>query len=600
VPGVESMTDLAEILKRGLAGRYRVERELGRGGMATVFLAQDLRYDRPVAVKVLLPELASALGPERFLREIRIAAGLRHPHILPVLDSGDVECLPFYVMPFVEGESLKEKLGREKQLPIPETIQIGREVADALAYAHERGVVHRDVKPANIMLDSGHAVVADFGIALATQHSDSRRLTVTGASPGSPHYMSPEQAAGEADLDGRSDIYSLGCVLYEALAGDPPFTGRMPQAILAKKLAEPPPGVRIVRDTVPPALEQVITRSLARSPADRFRTARELKGALEAVAVGRPVDTDPQVISWEGAAGRTTVARRAAMVAGGVAAFLGLTSAVGFLTTRTYDLKLGIPADFTPSRTDFPILGLEALVPELFFALTALLAYVILSHTWRLASVGLRRAPRVGDTLESLRRSTADAWRGTVASLSSKAVADLFFVATVVVGLLALAPFRELVTSLWSEATEALSSLNRDLHKRYTLVLTLVIMGLLFAWRGVFRHLRGRGPPGTRVLVSKWGSFACILLLLMMVTAPWRLLWSNQHERVILEGERGYILVETESELVIYRPGSGPARRYIKDERLDLERLGTMGYPFETQEWFEQVRLGGSVLEIDP
>ncbi len=594
------MTDLAGTLSRGLAGRYRVERELGRGGMATVFFAEDLRYHRPVAVKVLLPELASAVGSERFLREIRIAAGLRHPHILPVLDAGEVEGLPFYVMPFVEGESLKDKLLREKQLPIPETIQIGREVADALNYAHERGVVHRDIKPANILLDSGHAVVADFGIALATQHPDSHRLTATGVSPGSPHYMSPEQAAGEGELDGRSDIYSLGCVLYEALVGDPPFMARMPQAILARKLAEPPPGVRTARETVPPALEQVITRSLARSPADRFRTARELGGALEAVAAGRPVDTDPGVAPWDGATQRPAFARWAAVAGVIAAATLGITSAVGFVNTRIYDLKLGIPADFTPTRTDFPIVGLQALVPVLFYAFAALLAYVILSHTWRLASMGLRRAPRVGDTLEALRRSTADAWRGAVASLSSTAVADLFFVGVVVAGLLALAPFRELVSSLWSEATEALSPSSRDLQQRYAQVLTLVIMVLLLAWRGVFRHLRGRGPLGIRVLVSKWGSFACILLLLMAVTGPWLLLWSNAHERVILEGERGYILVETESELVIFRPGSGPARRYVKGEHLELERLGTMGYPFETQEWFEQVRSGGNVPEIDP
>jgi hypothetical protein len=273
---------------------------------------------------------------------------------------------------------------------------------------------------------------------------------------------------------------------------------------------------------------------------------------------------------------------------------------VGFLTTRTYDLKLGIPADFTPSRTDFPIVGLQALVPELFYAFAALLAYVILSHTWRLASVGLRRAPREGDTLDSLRRSTGDAWWGAVARLSSTAAADLFFVGAVAAGLLALAPFWELVTSMWSSATEALSSLNRDLHMRYTQVLTLMILALFLAWRGVFRHLKGRGPLGTRVLVSKWGSFACILLLLMLATAPWRLLWSNEHERVLLEGERGYILVETEAEVVIYRPGSGTAGRYPKDGRLTLERLGTIGYLFETPGRFESARAEGSAREDEP
>jgi len=581
------MSQLAGILTEGLADRYRIERELGRGGMATVFLAQDLRYDRPVAVKVLLPDLASAVGSERFLREIRIAAGLRHPHILPVLDSGDVDGLPFYVMPFVEGESLREKLLREKQLPIPEAIQIAREVADALSYAHGKGVVHRDIKPANIMLDSGHAVVADFGIALATQPSDSGRLTATGVSPGSPHYMSPEQAAGEGNVDARSDIYSLGCVLYEMLAGDPPFTGRMPQAILAKKLAEPPPSVRVARETVPVALERVVARSLARTPADRFRTARELQEALDAVASGRTVDTGPVGAPWGDVAGRATPLRWVATVAGASAAVLGLATAVGFVTTRIYDLKLRIPADFTPSRTDFPIVGIQALVPELFYAFVAILAYVILGQTWRLATYGLRRTWAVGDTLDSLRRSTADAWRGAVASLSSTAAADLFFITVVAAGLLALAPFRELFTSLWTEGTEVFSYSNRDLHQRYTLVLTLVILTVLFTWRGVFRHLRKRGPLGTRVLLSKWASLGSVLVLVMVVTAPWRLLWSNFHERVLLDGERAYVVIETESELVIYRPGIRSSGRYPKREGLGLERLGTVGYVFEEPEVFE-------------
>jgi eukaryotic-like serine/threonine-protein kinase len=277
-------------------------------------------------------------------------------------------------MPFVEGESLREKLTREKQLSIPEAIQIGREVADALAYAHEKGVVHRDVKPANIMLDSGHAVVTDFGIALATQQADPDRLTATGVSPGSPHYMSPEQAAGEGDMDGRSDIYSLGCVLYEVLAGDPPFTGRMPQAILAKKLTETPPGVRVVRDTVPTALERVVSRCLVRVPADRFKTAGELRDALDAAAAGQVLNGGAPAATWKDGAEGPAPSRRTALVAGVLAGILGLTTMVGFLTTRIYDLKLGIPADFTPSRMDFPVVGLQALVPELFYAFVALLA----------------------------------------------------------------------------------------------------------------------------------------------------------------------------------------------------------------------------------
>ena len=265
------MSDQIQGLTAILSGRYRVERKVGAGAMATVYLAEDVEHHRQVAVKVLRPELAAAVGSERFLREIDIAARLRHPHILPLIDSGDAEGFFFYVMPYVEGESLREKLDREKQLAIDEAVSITREVADALSYAHARGVVHRDIKPENVMLDSGHAVVTDFGVAFLVQEAASDRLTGTGLSPGTPLYMSPEQAGGGPEVDGRSDVYSLGCVLYEMLGGDPPFTGSTTQAIVARKMMESVPSVRIVRDTVPASLERVIVKSLARTPADRFR-----------------------------------------------------------------------------------------------------------------------------------------------------------------------------------------------------------------------------------------------------------------------------------------------------------------------------------------
>ena len=208
-----------------LADRYRIERELGAGGMATVYLAEDLKHDRKVAIKVLRPELAMALGAERFLREIATTANLRHPHILPLYDSGEAGGFLYYVMPLVEGESLRDRLDRQKQLPIDEALSISREVADALGYAHQRGIIHRDIKPENILLEGGHAVVADFGIARAISRAGADKLTATGISVGSPLYMSPEQAAGDANLDGRSDLYALGCVLYEMLGGQAPFTG---------------------------------------------------------------------------------------------------------------------------------------------------------------------------------------------------------------------------------------------------------------------------------------------------------------------------------------------------------------------------------------
>src|SRR5881398_3244428 len=220
------MADQLARLQAALADRYTIERELGRGGMATVYLAQDRKHHRQVGIKVLKPELAAALGPERFLREIETAARLNHPHILPLHDSGEATGLLYYVMPYVEGETLRNRLDRAGQLPVAEAVQIVREVADALSHAHSHDVVHRDIKPENILLEAGHAVVADFGIARAITAAGGEQLTATGLAVGTPAYMSPEQAAGDSVLDGRSDVYALGCVLYEMLAGEPPFTGR--------------------------------------------------------------------------------------------------------------------------------------------------------------------------------------------------------------------------------------------------------------------------------------------------------------------------------------------------------------------------------------
>jgi serine/threonine-protein kinase len=274
------MDTLQHQLEAGLAGRYRLERELGQGGMAVVFLAQDLRHDRKVALKVLRPDLSAAVGAERFLREIKLAAGLNHPHILPVYDSGRAGDLLFYVMPNMEGHSLRERLTRERQLPLGEALAITREVASALDYAHRHHVVHRDIKPENILLHEGSAMVADFGIGKALSADAS--LTQTGMVVGTPTYMSPEQASGEGDIDGRTDLYSLGCVLYEMLTGEPPFTGATAQAVIAKRFVSPVPKVRVTRD-VPEAVDDVLTRALARTPVDRFTTAAQLVEALRQV-----------------------------------------------------------------------------------------------------------------------------------------------------------------------------------------------------------------------------------------------------------------------------------------------------------------------------
>jgi tetratricopeptide (TPR) repeat protein len=274
------MADLLKSLRSALADRYQIDRELGRGGMAVVFIAQDLKHHRPVAIKVLRPELAQALGPERFLREIDIAARLTHPHILPLLDSGEAGGFLYYVMPYVEGESLRDRLSREQQLPVAGAVDIARQVASALAYAHGHNIVHRDIKPENILLAGDEVVVADFGIARAITAAGGEQLTSTGIAVGTPPYMSPEQGAGEPHLDGRSDLYSLGCVLYEMLAGAPPFAGPTAQAIQARRLTDPVPPLRTVRETVPINIEQAIEKALAKVPGDRFATAEQFADAL--------------------------------------------------------------------------------------------------------------------------------------------------------------------------------------------------------------------------------------------------------------------------------------------------------------------------------
>jgi serine/threonine-protein kinase len=275
-------------LTEALADRYRIERELGAGGMATVYLAEDLRHHRRVALKVLRSELAAVIGAERFLHEITTTANLQHPHILTLHDSGTVDGTVFYVMPFVDGESLRDRLNREKQLPVDEAVRIAREVASALDYAHRHGVIHRDIKPENILLHDGSALVADFGIALAASKTGGNRMTETGMSLGTPHYMSPEQAMGERELTARSDVYALGCVLYEMLAGEPPFTGPTPQAIVARVVTEEPRSLSLQRKTIPPNVEVSVQRALQKLPADRFGSAAEFAQALVDSRVTHP------------------------------------------------------------------------------------------------------------------------------------------------------------------------------------------------------------------------------------------------------------------------------------------------------------------------
>jgi dipeptidyl aminopeptidase/acylaminoacyl peptidase len=354
------VSDLQSRLAAALADRYRVDRELGAGGMATVYLAHDLRHDRDVAIKVLHEDLGTALGADRFLAEIKVTARLQHPHILPLLESGVADGLLFYVMPYVRGETLRARLTREQQLPLDDALLIAREVADALVEAHGQGIVHRDIKPENILLQGGHALVADFGIALAVQHAGGARLTQTGLSLGTPQYMSPEQAMGERAVDARSDVYALGAVTYEMLAGEPPFSGPTVQAIVAKVLTERPVPLRTVRDTVPSGVEQAVVRALAKLPADRFATAAAFAQAL---AMGAAI----------GDAGRAEVAapvasapprRRRALAAAVVSAGLGL--AAGWLAwggPRAADRAVGAATLTRVQATFTGNAGLPALTP---------------------------------------------------------------------------------------------------------------------------------------------------------------------------------------------------------------------------------------------
>jgi serine/threonine protein kinase len=306
------MASPSENLATALADRYRLERELGQGGMATVYLAHDLKHDRKVAVKVLRPELAATLGSDRFLSEIRTTAGLQHPHILPLFESGAADgggrgaggqTFLYYVMPYVAGETLRDRLTREKTLPVEEAVRLTGEIADALAYAHAHDVIHRDIKPENILLQSGHAIVADFGIARAVSAAGHERMTQAGMAMGTPAYMSPEQSAGERDVDGRSDLYALASVLYEMLTGEPPFTGPTMDAILLQRFTRPAPRVTLKRPNVPRAVDAALATAMARAPEDRFPTVERFVAALTAAPAAAELDRSIAVLPFANMSG---------------------------------------------------------------------------------------------------------------------------------------------------------------------------------------------------------------------------------------------------------------------------------------------------------
>jgi Tol biopolymer transport system component/tRNA A-37 threonylcarbamoyl transferase component Bud32 len=338
-PAAEALATppIAGRLATALARRYAIEREIARGGMATVYLARDLRHGRQVAIKVLREELAAAVGAERFLAEIRVTASLQHPHILPLFDSGNADGLLWYAMPFVEGETLRSRLAREGPLPVADAMRLAREVADALEHAHTRGIVHRDVKPENVLLQDGHALVADFGIALALEQAGGERITRTGFALGTPQYMAPEQAAGERALDARVDVYALGAVLHEMLAGEPPFAAPTRQAVVRRMMHELPPALTMLRPDVTPFVDAAVRRALAKRPDDRFRSAAAFDRAL-ATALALPLNGAD---SWTNLSDEVplaaprgrTVSARAAMYAAVITLSLGLVA--GLLVDRS-------------------------------------------------------------------------------------------------------------------------------------------------------------------------------------------------------------------------------------------------------------------------
>ena len=391
-----------------LAERYRVERELGAGGMATVYLARDLKHDRDVAIKVLHPDLGATLGGERFLSEIKTTAKLQHPHILPLLDSGEAEGLLYYVMPLVAGETLRARLAREKQLPIDDALRVAREVADALQYAHTAGVIHRDIKPENVLLQGGHALVADFGIALAVEQAGGQRMTQTGLSLGTPQYMSPEQAAGEKRIDARSDIYSLGAVTYEMLTGEPPFTGPTVQAIVAKVMGTEPERPTLIRKTIPASVERAVLKALAKLPADRFATAMEFATSLS---------DDKSAANGSGAGfGRSSASPglRYAAVAAGAAA---VTFAIAFVVIPRNG---GAPATFDIGLPDTAQMSFPSRVSE--FSISPREDFVVYT---------VRRRDSTSIWRRDLAHASANALTGTQGGVAPRISPDGRFVAFV-------------------------------------------------------------------------------------------------------------------------------------------------------------------------
>jgi hypothetical protein len=577
--------DLLTRLNAALSGRYRIERELGEGGMAKVYLAEDLKHHRPVAVKVFEAQVGTPAAAERFEREIQTIARLRHPHILPLHDSGRADGLIYFVMPFVEGGTLRDRIRQDGPLPLVVALRIAKEIAQALSHAHERGIVHRDIKPANVMLDAGHAVVSDFGVALFATGPSEHRLTGTGASPGTPAYMSPEQLDDGRTVDARSDLYSLGCVLYEMLAGEPPFTGSTVRAMVSRKLVDPVPPLRTVRDSVPDAVERLTLQALERTPADRPRSAAELGerlGQLESEASAREIEMAG--LHLDSGLIRSPVQLVSLVASIAVGAVLLLTT-VGMLTTRVFDQKIQMPPMYTPSRSDYLVVGGQALFPFVIWGFFGLgVWFLIARYLVPMTGDGISRVTHVA--LGTHRASAGPALQRTAGSWSGASLADLFMVGVVVVSLAVIAspPIGNVYFSLLSGATDRLGCEDRPLHRLHALGLPALIVGFGLARHSLFRRLRGRPTPMGGWTLAKWASAAWLVVLVIVATLPWRVLWDSEYPRALIGAERAYVIGEDEGRVLAYTPSSHSVQSYQSD---DVSRLGVIGYLFEEPEVFE-------------
>ena len=581
-------------LNAALEGRYRVERRLGEGGMATVYLAEDLKHRRSVALKVFETSDGAPVAAERFEREIETIAGLRHPHILPLHDSGQSDGLMYFVMPFVEGGTLRDRLRREGPLPLGEALRIAKEIAQALAYAHARGIVHRDIKPANVMLDSGHAVVSDFGIAFLVAASAEDRLTHTGATPGTPAYMSPEQVDEDGVVDARSDLYSLGCLLYEMLAGDPPFTGSSARAILSRKLIDPVPPLRTIRVSVPEAVERLTLQCLERTAGDRPRSAAELAerlARLEAEAGSR--DRETAGLSLDPGLVRSPVQLVSLVATMALGAGLLLTT-IGMLATRVFDQKVQMPPMYAPSRADYLVVGTQAVVPLLIWGSVGIGAWFLISRfLFPVTSSGISALTQAAIGKQTVTKTIRSAIRRGSRSWSGASLADLFLVAmvTVPVAVITLSPLRSVYYALMDATTEALGCQERSLHFAFSLGLPALIVGFGLARHSLFRWLRNRRTPSGGWAIARWVSAAWLVVLVVIAALPWRVLWDSDYPRALIGTERAYVIVEDDQRVLAYTPSTGSVQSFERDA-VSVTRLGVVGYLFEEPEVFESTLPG--------